>query len=74
LRRLLAQNQDISPGKTSTNSAAKTMRGSAETKGIRDDELFDAQQRSLDANDIVIENYGPPSRGQKRLVIKLNQP
>jgi RecA-family ATPase len=70
LRRLLAQNQDIAPGKTSTNSAAKLMRGSTETKGIRNDELFDAQQRLLDANVIVIEAYGPPSRGQKRLVIK----
>jgi RecA-family ATPase len=70
LRRLLGQNQDIAPGKTSTNSAVKLMRGSTETKGIRNDELFDAQQRLLDANVIVIEAYGPPSRGQKRLVIK----
>jgi RecA-family ATPase len=70
LRRLLGQNQDIAPGKTSTNSAVKLMRGSTETKGIRNDELFDAQQRLLDANVIVIGAYGPPSRGQKRLVIK----
>ena len=60
LRRLLGQNQDIAPGKTSTNSAVKAMRGCAETTGIRDDELFDTQQRLLDANDIVIK--GSPHR------------
>jgi RecA-family ATPase len=70
LRRLLAQNQDVSPGKTSTHSAAKMMKGSAETKGIRNEELSAAQQRLLDANSIIIEDYGPPSKSAKRLVIK----
>jgi RecA-family ATPase len=70
LRRLLAQKQDVSPAKTSTNSAPKQMRGSAETKGIRDSELFEAQQRLLDANVILIEEYGPPSKEKKRLTIK----
>ena len=69
LRRLLAQNQDISPAKTSTNSAPRAMRGSVETKGIRNDELFEAQQRLLDAKEIAIEPYGSPSRGLKRLAI-----
>jgi RecA-family ATPase len=69
LRRLLAQNQDISPGKTSTSSAVKMMRGSTETKGIRDDELADAQQRLLDAGQIKIEPYGPPSKHAKRVVM-----
>jgi RecA-family ATPase len=69
LRRLLGQNQDISPGKTSTSSIAKATKGASERKGIRDDELFEAQQRLLDIGQIAIEPYGPASRGAKRLVI-----
>ena len=69
LRRLLGQNQDISPGKTSTLSASKAMKGAAETKGMRDSELFEAQQRLLDSGQIKIEPYGPQSRGAKRLAI-----
>ena len=69
LRRLLGQNQDIAPGKTSTHSAAKAMKGSAETKGISAEELGQAQQRLLDANKIRIDPYGPKSKGAKRLAI-----
>ena len=69
LRRLLGQNQDISPGRTSTSSAAKAMARAPETKGMRESELFEAQQRLLDAHTIEIESYGPPSRGAKRIVI-----
>jgi hypothetical protein len=46
------------------------MKGSAETKGIRNEELSAAQQRLLDANSIIIESYGPPSKTAKRLAIK----
>jgi RecA-family ATPase len=69
LRRLLAQNQDIAPGKTSTSSAVKMMRICAEAKGIGDDELAKSQQRLLDAGQIKIETYGPPSKHAKRLVV-----
>ena len=45
------------------------MKGAAETKGMRDSELFEAQQRLLDSGQIKIEPYGPQSRGAKRLAI-----
>jgi hypothetical protein len=69
LRRLLGQNQDISPGKTSTSSAAKLMKQAPETKDMKPGELIDAQQRLLDSGTIAIEPYGPKSRGAKRLII-----
>jgi RecA-family ATPase len=69
LRRLTGQNQDIAPGKTSTQSAAKMMQGCAETKDIRPKELVEAQQRLLDDGRIRIESYGPASRGAKRLAV-----
>jgi len=69
LRRLSAQKQNVSPGKTSTSSAAKMMKGSVETKTISKDELVVAQQRLLDARKIKIEPYGPPSKDRTRLAI-----
>ena len=69
LKRLLGQNQDIHPGKTSTSSAAKAMKRAPETKDMQDSELFEAQQRLLDAGRIAIEPFGPPSKHAKRLII-----
>ena len=69
LRRLIGQNQDVSPGKTSTYSAVKMMIDSPEMKEVRDSEIIDAQKRLLNDKKIRIENVGPKSKGTKRLVL-----
>jgi RecA-family ATPase len=69
LRRLIGQNQDVHPSKTSTYSAVKLMKGMPEIAGIKHDDLKAAQQRLLDNGKIRIEDYGPKSKARKRLTV-----